>query len=219
MITDFKTSIMDDLYMRGHSDEADETESKLLASIKKNNIFMGNVDRTVDYEKINEWVTHVFDNSREDEDDEDWNLTSIFWKLDTGNAHSWDDFIDEVATAYFENLNEAYKAYQDKNKSKGKESKPKDSKDSKDSKASKQTAPSAAKKAPAAQKSSESEKESSSCLSKLVKLACIVYLVYLAKKFVKVEWFKQAYDKFVKSLNSQAPEKEENNKKEKAKND
>lgn len=214
MITDFRTSIMDDLYMRGHSVETNETESKLLASIKKNNIFMGNVDRTVDIEKINEWVTYVFDNSRDDDEGGDWNLASIFWKFDTGNAYTWDEFIEEVANAYFENINAAYKAYQDKNKSKDK-----DSKTSKATKDSKQSAPTTAKKSPSAQRSSETEKESSGCLSKLVKLACLLYIVYLAKKFVKVEWFKQVYDKFVKSLNSQATEKEENNKEEKAKND
>lgn len=191
MIKDLKTYVCDDL--SGFQFDLDNyRESELLEKlVDRKNPFMNGVSEKVEMKDILAWVKETFDTYEAEEGE---NLASYMWILDSGKAFTWDDFFAEIAEVYKKQLDEACEAYQKEHatqKPKGK--------------------PAAAPKSK--EQSAPAEKKASSGLSNVIKLAFIVYAVYLAKKFIKVEWFKQGYEKLVGFLNVQPSNKDDKDKK------
>lgn len=190
----------------------DDVESELLSAIVKGgNPFMGKVSSPASMDAIVDIVTDIFDN-------EDDGLCQYLWVLDTGKSFTWNDFMDEIVEAYHEFYKVAYNDYIDKlPKPKARqqaEPEPEPTKEPTpapvpESKSEPQSTPEPQTESEPMKEDKKPEEKPSSGLSKVIKLACIVYLVYLAKKFVKIEWFKQGYDKLIKFLNPQSAEKAE----------
>lgn len=188
-----------------------DVESELLAAIGNgDNPFMGKVNSPASLEDIFEIVKDIFD-------DEDDGLCQYLWTLDTGKAFTWDDFMDEIARAYLDFYKAAYNSYVSLQRCRSihraaaepKSEPAPEPEPAKEPETEPQPTPEPQTEAQPMKEDKKAEEKPSSGLSKVIKLACIVYLVYLAKKFVKIEWFKQGYDKLIKFLNPQSSEKED----------